>query len=563
MRVQPSPSLAVGLWVLGSTGCLQSASPVAEPEAAPAPALAAAGVPGPSLAAKAKAKSTTGKSSAAATPREIPDLDPYAFTIGVNFRFLGQGDPDGGFPVDRMMSAGSETFDPANERPIGAGWPVLDDDQTLAFSIGTGSSKSFRLTWKGLAGPQNWFLEIDGSPIKTKRLGARGLVFEAPTDTDVRLNLNDTVTEAHLVPMDQVGRYEKGLLVDAHVAKRVANFSMVRTMQFRDVNEVEGPVTWEGRPRVTDRSYNTPKAAPWEFLCTAVTQLRRHWWINVHVSADEEYIRQLATLLKECLDPELKVVFEYGNEIWNGSWPFGLGAAYCSEKGRQRDLDPSKYVRGWEYGKQDWMYPRLFHGIRTAELGKVFKEVLGPDRVTVALGGFIWDPPHLAGLAMAGAKAHGGVDAWAVAPYFGNDVGKQLGRVSDKELHAAMDVAVTEVLEAVDMQKAFADKHKVALIAYEGGSHVTPHGERSTPKILRQFERLNRSEKMGESYTRFYEHWKKVGGGLFLHYALTFPQDQVGGAFGLWESYVPEAPLLPRAKATLDAWNAQSWPPPR
>ncbi|MEL6184826.1 MAG: hypothetical protein AAFU79_09395, partial [Myxococcota bacterium] len=523
-----------------------------------APALASSAKP--NLAAPS---GPTASKSSKATNREIPDLDPYEFTIGVNFRFLGAGDPDGSFPIDRMQSAGGETFDPRPERPLGGGWPVLDDDQSLAFTVNSGSSSAFRFSWKGLAGPQDWYFDYEAKSLKPKRLGARALTFNVPPDSDIRVTLAGTVTEAHLVPLDQVDRFEAGLVVDKHVANRAANFSVVRTMQFRDVNEVEGPVTWDGRPRITDRSYNTPKAAPWEFLCKAVTQLRRHWWINVHVSADEDYIRKLATLVKECLDPELKVVFEYGNEIWNSAWPFGIGQGYCTEKGKLRDLNPHKYVPGWEYGREDWIYARLFHGIRTAELGKVFEEVLGKDRVIVALGGFIWDPPHLAELAMAGAKASGGFDAWAVAPYFGNEVGKKLGKMPDAEIYKAMDKALEEVFEAVNIQKSFADKYKVALIAYEGGSHMTPPGERSTPKVLRQFERINRSEKMGEWYSRFYEHWKKAGGGLFLHYALTFPQGQEGGAFGLWESYVPDAPLLPRAKATLDAWNAKDWPAPR
>ena len=43
-------------------------------------------------------------------------------------------------------------------------------------------------------------------------------------------------------------------------------------------------------------------------------------WVNVPLMADDDYILQFATLLKQQLDPSLAVYVEYSNEIWNGGF---------------------------------------------------------------------------------------------------------------------------------------------------------------------------------------------------------------------------------------------------
>lgn len=39
-------------------------------------------------------------------------------------------------------------------------------------------------------------------------------------------------------------------------------------------------------------------------------------WINIPHAADDEYVTNLAKLIKDKLDPSLKVYVEYSNEVW-------------------------------------------------------------------------------------------------------------------------------------------------------------------------------------------------------------------------------------------------------
>ncbi|MDX2064639.1 MAG: PA14 domain-containing protein [Fimbriimonadaceae bacterium] len=63
------------------------------------------------------------------------------------------------------------------------------------------------------------------------------------------------------------------------------------------------------------------KGAPWEHAIALANATGRDLWVNVPAFADDDYARQLARFIRDRLNPNLKVYFEYSNEIWNFSFP--------------------------------------------------------------------------------------------------------------------------------------------------------------------------------------------------------------------------------------------------
>jgi fibronectin type 3 domain-containing protein len=65
---------------------------------------------------------------------------------------------------------------------------------------------------------------------------------------------------------------------------------------------------------------------PWEHMIMFCNQTNTDLWLNVPVSADDDYVTQLATLVKfgdgytAGLNPNLHVYVEYANEIWNSGF---------------------------------------------------------------------------------------------------------------------------------------------------------------------------------------------------------------------------------------------------
>jgi hypothetical protein len=56
---------------------------------------------------------------------------------------------------------------------------------------------------------------------------------------------------------------------------------------------------------------------PWEVVIRLANKCQKDLWINIPGHADDDYIVQLATLMKKNADPSLFIYYEYANEVWN------------------------------------------------------------------------------------------------------------------------------------------------------------------------------------------------------------------------------------------------------
>ena len=63
-------------------------------------------------------------------------------------------------------------------------------------------------------------------------------------------------------------------------------------------------------------------------------------WFCIPHLADDDYVRQFATMVRERLDPKLKVYVEHSNEVWNGQF---AQARYAKEEGRRLGLSDNDF----------------------------------------------------------------------------------------------------------------------------------------------------------------------------------------------------------------------------
>jgi hypothetical protein len=133
--------------------------------------------------------------------------------------------------------------------------------------------------------------------------------------------------------------------------------------------------TWANRVHVTDAVLGgLPQANagcdqahgyPWEYMIMLANAGHHDMWINVPVDADDDYVRQLATLIKlgnattPGLDPDLHVYVEYSNEVWNSGFPQQpYNQAVASQEGI---TEPERYLE------------------RTVQIAKIFQGVWGAN----------------------------------------------------------------------------------------------------------------------------------------------------------------------------------------
>jgi hypothetical protein len=95
----------------------------------------------------------------------------------------------------------------------------------------------------------------------------------------------------------------------------------LRTMELTATNQNTTSL-WSQRPKPGDATY-TRAGVPWEHVVQLCNDLKSNIWVCVPAHATDDYVRQLATLLRDKLAPDLTVYVEYSNEVWNQGFEQG------------------------------------------------------------------------------------------------------------------------------------------------------------------------------------------------------------------------------------------------
>lgn len=167
----------------------------------------------------------------------------------------------------------------------------------------------------------------------------------------------------------------------------VRRFRVLRMMDWLSTNHrANTQVTWADRP-TPERKRTDAEGARWETVVELANTAQRDIWINVPVRANDEYVRNLATLLRDTLAPNLNVYVEYSNELWNGQFDqFAIN----------RDAAVAEATAGGSVLRYDgssdpsvWTFRRV--GKRLKEISDIFRSVWGASaintRVRVVLAG--------------------------------------------------------------------------------------------------------------------------------------------------------------------------------
>jgi hypothetical protein len=319
---------------------------------------------------------------------------------------------------------------------------------------------------------------------------------------------------------------------------RLANYRVIRFMNWMATDQTMLS-RWQDRPRLEDARWSI-NGAPVEIMVALCNRLQADPWFTLPHLADDQFVREFARAVKQSLDPKLKIYVEHSNEVWNGQFP---QAQYAREQGLRLRLHDNPFQA-----------QMLYHARRTTEIGRIFLDILGKDRVVRVLGA--WAHHHWATRAMLQFDHGAGkVDAIAVAPYFGGYLGslQQQARVEGmtlddlfRELQTeALPKARKEIAEQIEVIRSF----QLPLIAYEGGQHLIGVDPVKKNALINQlFDAANADPRMGELYKFYLNAWQELGGGLFVHY-MNCSGMSVHGRFGALESLAQPIETAPKFSA--------------
>jgi len=241
------------------------------------------------------------------------------------------------------------------------GWPVaLKDKAGKQETIGDGReikmwiynrriAGDVVLTWEGdgevAIQRRESKLAEDGYPERKRRVyhwdNKQGGVFDLVVK---RSNPDDHV---HNIRMWMPGFENSKSPFHPLFKKRLEPFAYFRFMDWGGTNNSEQK-EWSDRRDPRDMRQKQPTA--YEYMIQLSNETDRDPWICIPHKASDDYVRELAQLLKESLEPERKVYVEYSNEIWNGAfrqtrWLWDLAEAEIEAKNLKDSRDRS--LRKW------------------------------------------------------------------------------------------------------------------------------------------------------------------------------------------------------------------------
>lgn len=224
-----------------------------------------------------------------------------------------------------------------------------------------------------------------------RHIGAMSLNFTA-TKRTAASEENTGITDLKIMrpkePFSTESYTEDTLFTD-QILTLVKKFQVIRFMDYTRTNANQ-QVTWSQRALTTDASYSSSYrqlldyvwnginyystvGGPYEYAIELCNQSGCDLWINVPLKADDTFVTNLATLIKNNLDSSLNVYVEYSNEVWNTAPGFSQGNQ--NHELAQAEVSTSSPALDADDETNTWIWARRRVGLRLVEISNLFRAV--------------------------------------------------------------------------------------------------------------------------------------------------------------------------------------------
>jgi chitodextrinase len=332
-----------------------------------------------------------------------------------------------------------------------------------------------------------------------------------------------------------------------YVLSHWTRFKTLRFMDWMSTNN-STQTSWSQRTTTSWYTYNDRSGVPLELIADLCNRLRTDAWICVPHQANDDYVTQMARLLRGALAPDLKIYVEYSNECWNYMF---TQAIYCLNNGRTTYPNISN-----DYERHIRWYSR-----RCVQIYDIFeREFGGTSRLIRVLGGQQGNSWGLQ-VMFEHETARNKVDAFAIAPYFGHEYAcdrhqNVLSWTLPQFFNDIRTVALPHAWEGVKECIDYARSVNKPMLAYEGGQHLVggacgnvDTGSNNT--LTQRFIEANLSPEMGAVYTTDLDRWRSMGGGMYCAFA-TLSEYSRWGCWGILRYPKQNLAAAPKYQAILN-----------
>jgi hypothetical protein len=455
--------------------------------------------------------------------------------------------------TSRQIGSDKEPWTPLNISPNI--WPTTDFGITVFTNIKNGWANGvYKLSFDGkadvtqVACPAR-IINYKYDPSTNK--STADVTFDYNDDTALFLAFRNTGGTVKNVKLFAPGYTNDDQIFTNEFLSGLEPFGGFRFMDYSHINS-SNVVKWSDRCLVTDPVWTTDRGGPYEMAIALCNKTGKDGWINIPAKADDDFVYNLAKLIKTTQKPGINWYIEYSNEVWNTSAGFEQSSWNYNQAVAEVTAGDNSLRNLTDYNNM-WHAAWRRVAKMTYRNYKIFKEVMGDTSnirhilaTQLAYNGML--AMQLQCLSQYG-KVSDIIYGVAGAPYKGVTDNNILAK-TDLTLDQLMtNLMVTANLPIDDNEKRINDLAKqygVKSISYEGGLDISEPDTNRPLKIAAQ------------SDPRVYDHTYKVmtdwfadGGCEYFYYNYT----------GVWDRYQwgtvqdPRDLTGPKYKALKDIAN--------
>lgn len=367
-----------------------------------------------------------------------------------------------------------------------------------------------------------------------------------------RSNISNHVRNIRILMQEHEATYQTHPFNPLFIQK-LAPFKVLRFMDWGGTNNWGNPdayssydedadtikINWADRAQMSNYTWATNKGVPYEMMIDLCNQTNKDLWICIPHSASNDHIRNMATLVKTRLNPNLHVYVEYSNELWN--WMFGQ----------------TQWINKFGPSNLDWPQRIAFY-VQNAL-----------DRWTEGFDGQLNRLTRVVGVQAAWQDVSNRIiaplridsyDAFAPAAYFGIseaadarlDVLGASATINDIATEVRASMQTNEMVWLTQQKQHIADVKNKPMLFYEGGQHLTPTPFGVEPTYAQALLDIQRDPVMYDLYNEWFTFLKTLSTSsspsLFMNFSFVGSRSAKYGSWGVLEMLNQNITQIPAPK---------------
>ncbi len=460
--------------------------------------------------------------------------------------------------VDGMRSAKPWVSTNPNGQPFDTGQTVQTDADGWPILQAGEAAQTLMLTEKAAYPAGQYVVTFDGTGQLAFEFDAENVQLVSPgrMTFDV-VNATDTGILMRIVssdPNDPVKNIKVWMPSFENAAssfhplfmQKLQPFGVIRFMDWQQTNGSK-QVSWSDRTTLNTASQDTSKGVALELMIELVNELGADAWFCMPHKADDNYVTQFATMVRDNIHPGATVYIEWSNEIWNVSFPQSKWVTQQSGA----SIFASAWFQKWadEAANDFGIWLQAFAGQESRIV-----------RVAAAQAANVWVTRNLTD------KLAGQYDAISCAAYFDHrhapfNAGTTPQDIIDNAINETIPNSYSRFYKDhgdLAQQRTNELGRSISFLAYEGGQHYTAFGNTSLPYFqalldVQTYENPG-GNGMYEAYTANLQAFDQGGGSLYMAYNFVGSQSKWGSWGHLQHQNDTEA-NSPKFRALLDFSN--------